>query len=143
MSMLSSALAASASGLKAELTRIEVATSNLANADSTRGPDGGPYRRRDVILSPDRVSSFDAAFGRVHATGVRVDEIVEDTAPFKHRYEPSHPDANAGGYVALPNVNAAEEMVDLLGAARAYQANLAAVGVIRDVMQSALDLGRG
>ncbi|HYE85985.1 MAG TPA: flagellar basal body rod protein FlgC [Vicinamibacterales bacterium] len=142
MSSLSSALAASASALKAELVRVEVATSNLANADSTRGPDGGPYRRRDVILGSAPINTFESELGGMRATGVEVQEIVEDTAAFKRRYEPSHPDADAEGYVGFPNVNTAEEMVDLLSAARAYQANLAAVGVVRDLLQSSLELGR-
>jgi len=142
MSSLSSALAASASALKAELVRVEVATSNLANADSTRGPDGGPYRRRDVVLGSAPVTTFESELGGMRATGVEVQEIVEDTAAFRRRFEPSHPDADADGYVGFPNVNTAEEMVDLLSAARAYQANLAAVGVVRDLLQSSLDLGR-
>jgi flagellar basal-body rod protein FlgC len=140
MPTLSDAISASASALAAERMRIETAVSNLANAESTRGPDGQPYRRRDVILASDPVRPFDAVLNG--ATGVRVAGIVEDQAPFRRRYEPSHPDADADGYVAVPNVDEAEEMVDMLGAARAYQANLTAVGLIRELLQRALDLGR-
>ena len=142
MSTLASALAASGSALTAERARIEAAVSNLANADSTRGPDGQPYRRRDVVLEPHAVESFDATFGRVSATGVRVAAVVEDQSPFQRRYEPSHPDADAEGFVSVPNVDEAEEMVNMLGAARAYQANLTAISLIRDLVQRALDLGR-
>ena len=142
MSTLSAALAASASALSAERTRVEVAVSNLANAESTRGPDGQPYRRRDVVLEADPASSFDAALGRAQATGVRVAGIVQDTAPFRTRYEPAHPDADENGFVQLPNVDTPEEMVNMLGAARAYQANLAAIGLIKDMVNKALELGK-
>ena len=141
MSTLSAAVTASASALAAERTRIEVAVSNLANAESTRGPDGQPYRRRDVVLAPDR-SSFDVALGKAGAVGVNVAAVVEDQAPFRRRYEPSHPDADAEGFVILPNVDPQNEMVDLIGASRAYQANLTAISMIRDLVSRALELGR-
>jgi flagellar basal-body rod protein FlgC len=142
MSTLSAAVNASASALAAERMRIEVAVSNLANAESTRGPDGQPYRRRDVVLAAQDVQGFDGVLGRAAATGVQVAAIVEDGSPARRRYEPSHPDADKEGYVALPNVDPAEEMVDMLSAARAYQANLTAINLIRDLVQRALDLGR-
>jgi len=142
MSTLSSAMAASKSALTAERVRLEAAVSNLANSESTRGPDGRPYRRRDVVLELQPTEAFDALFGRAAAAGVRVAEVVEDQAPAQRRYEPSHPDADAEGFVALPNVDPAEEMVNMLGAARAYQANLGAITLIRDLIQRALDLGR-
>ena len=141
MPTLSSAINASASALAAERTRIEVAVSNMANAESTRGPDGQPYRRRDVVLAPDR-NSFDHALGSAGAVGVSVAAVVEDRAPFRRRYEPSHPDADAEGFVTLPNVEPQNEMVDLIGASRAYQANLTAIGLIRDLVAKALELGR-
>lgn len=142
MPTLTDALNASASALDAQRTRIEVAVSNLANAESTRGPDGLPYRRRDVVLAATPVDSFDAVFGRATATGVQVANISEDQTPFRQRYEPSHPDADAQGLVSLPNVDVPEEVVDMVGAARAYQANLAAITVIRDTIQRALELGK-
>jgi flagellar basal-body rod protein FlgC len=141
MSTLNAAISASASALNAEKKRIEVAVSNLANQESTRTATGEPYRRRDVVLAADD-KAFDAALGRANATGVRVASVVEDQAPFRRRYEPSHPDADADGFVALPNVDAPQEMVDMLGAARAYQANLAAISLIRDMVAKALELGR-
>ena len=142
MSTLGAAIKASASALGAERTRIEVAVSNLANAESTRSVDGQPYRRRDVLLASDPSTSFDHALGAASATGVRVAGVIEDTEPFQVRYEPSHPDADAQGYVSLPNVDATSEMVDLLTAARAYQANLAAINVIRDMVARAMELGK-
>jgi flagellar basal-body rod protein FlgC len=143
MSTLSSAIAASASGLNAERARIEVAVSNLANAESTRSASGEPYRRRDVILAADAVDPpFAGALDAASTTGVRVAAVVEDRAEFKRRYEPSHPDADADGFVALPNVEPAEEMVDMLSAARAYQANLTAINLVRDMIARALELGR-
>ena len=142
MSTLSSAISASASALGAERTRIEAAVSNLANAESTQSQNGQPYRRRDVILSADPINSFDAAMNRSTATGVKVARVVEDQSEFRRRYEPGHPDADADGFVSLPNVDASTEMVDMIGAARAYQANLAAIGIIRDLISRALELGR-
>ena len=143
MSTLGAAIKASGSALNAERTRIEVAVSNLANAGSTRSANGQPYRRRDVVLTPDTTSSFDAALGSASATGVKVAGIVEDTQPFQQIYDPTHPDADPNtGIVLMPNVNSEEEVVDMLQAARAYQANLAAVNVIRDMVTKALELGK-
>ena len=93
-----------------------------------------------VILTPDQVNSFDAALGAASATGVKVAGIVEDTQAFQVVHDPTHPDADADGNVLMPNVKAEEEMVDLLTAARAYQANLAAVNVIRDMVAKALQI---
>ena len=139
---LFAALGASASALDAERARLEVAVSNIANAESTRGPDGQPYRRRDVLLAPSQMELFDAALGQVGAIGVKVANIVEDQTAFRKRFEPSHPDADAEGFVSVPNVDVPEEMVDMVGAARAYQANIAAINVIRDTFQRSLELGR-
>ena len=139
MSTLLGAVNAAASALDAQRARMEVAVSNLANAESTRGPDGTPYRRREVVLES---VSGDTFSGKVEAAGVRVAQILEDQAPFRRRFEPSHPDADKDGFVAVPNVDVPEEMVDMLGAARAYQANLQAIGLIRDTVQKALDLAK-
>jgi flagellar basal-body rod protein FlgC len=142
MSTLNTAVSVAASALTAERTRIEVAVSNLANAESTHGADGRPYRRRGVVLTTDTVRSFDSALGSASATGVKVAAIVEDTAPARRRYDPSHPDADKDGLVELPNINPAEEMVDMVGASRAYQANLTAINLIRDLVSRSLELGR-
>jgi flagellar basal-body rod protein FlgC len=141
-SPLRSAVSAAASALNAERARIEVAVSNLANSESTRGADGQPYKRRDVVLESTPVDSFDRVLGRASATGVKVAAVVEDQSAPRRRYEPSHPDADKDGFVALPNVDPAEEMVDMLSAARAYQANLTAIGLIRDMVSRALELGK-
>ena len=142
MSTLGSAIKAGASALAAERMRIEVAVSNLANAESTRGPDGLPYRRRDVILQTATVQDFDHSLGRASAVGVEIAAVIEDQGPQRQRYEPSHPDADADGFVSLPNIDTPQEMVDMLGAARGYQANLAAIGMIRELVAKALELGR-
>lgn len=142
MSGLNAAISAAASALDAEKVRIEAAVSNIANAESTHGPDGQPYRRRDVMLAASPVQTFEGALGRATATGVKVSAVVEDTAEPRRRYDPTHPDADADGFVAMPNVDPAQEMVDMLGAARAYQANLTAIGLIRDLLQRSLELGR-
>jgi flagellar basal-body rod protein FlgC len=142
MSTLHAAINASASALSAERTRIEVAVSNMANAESTRSANGEPYRRRDVVLVSDPVNSFDNALGHAGAVGVKVAAVVADPTEFRRRYEPAHPDADADGFVSLPNVDQPQEMVDMLSAARAYQANLAAIGMIRDLVAKALELGR-
>jgi flagellar basal-body rod protein FlgC len=142
MSTLLSAITASASALDVQRARMEVAVSNLANAESTRGPDGQPYRRRDLVLETFDPGAASGAIGGVRAAGVRVSEVVEDTAEFRRRYEPSHPDADADGFVAMPNVDVPEQMVDMLGAARAYQANVTAIGLIRETVQKALELAK-
>jgi flagellar basal-body rod protein FlgC len=143
MSTLYGAISASATALDAERTRIEVAVSNMANAESTRSTDGQPYRRRDVMLASEPGQTFEAALGQAGAVGVRVAGIVQDQTPFRRRYEPSHPDADADGFVMLPNVDGEQEMVDMLGAARAYQANIAAIGMIREMVAKSLELGKG
>mgnify|MGYP003575686253 CR=1 FL=1 len=141
MPTLSSAINASATGLDAQRARMEVAISNMANAESTHSADGQPYRRREVVLeSRPFESSFDPAADAVH--GVRVAGVLEDQAPFMRRYEPGHPDADPEGYVAVPNVDVPEEMVDMVSAARAYQANLTAISLIRDTIQRALELAK-
>jgi flagellar basal-body rod protein FlgC len=142
MPTLNTAVSVAASALSAERTRIEVAVSNIANAESTRGADGKPYRRRDVVLTTDTVQSFDAALGTASATGVKVAAIVEDKAPARRVFDPSHPDADKEGFVELPNVNPAVEMVDMVGASRAYQANLTAINLIRDLVSRSLELGK-
>jgi flagellar basal-body rod protein FlgC len=135
-------MSASASALTAERSRIEVAVSNMANAESTRGANGQPYRRRDVVLTSNPIESFDDAMGRAGAVGVKVADIVEDKAPFARRYDPAHPDADAEGFVSMPNVDVPEQMVDMLSATRAYQANLTAIGLIKDLISRAMELGK-
>lgn len=143
---LFSTLSVSASGMSAQRTRAEVVAQNLANADTTRTPEGGPYRRRDVVFeSQDLPSSFSSVLSDqigAGSTGVAVSEIRVDNEEPQKRYIPGHPDADADGYVALPRVNPAEDMVDLLGASRGYQANVAAVSAVKDMIHRSMDLFR-
>jgi flagellar basal-body rod protein FlgC len=131
--------------MAAERVRAEALTENLANAETTRTPQGGPYRRKDVVFEAAPVSSpftsiFEAQMQSVG--GVQVAGVVTDTRPPEMRFLPGHPDADAEGYVAFPRVNAAEDMVDLMGAARNYGANVAAIGAVKDMIQKSIDLMR-
>ncbi len=143
---LFSLLSVSASGLAAQRARAEVLVENLANAETTRTPEGGPYRRKDVVFTSERqVSPFSAVFQAElgpSVTGVTVAGIIEDTREPEKRYLPGHPDADAQGYVAFPRVNPAEDMVDLMGASRGYQANVSAMTAVKDMIQRSLDLLR-
>ena len=140
---LFAALQVSASGLAAQRTRAEMLVENMANAETTRTPEGGPYRRRDVVFSTDQQASpFSAVFQMELAEGVRVaDVILDDRAP-ELRYMPGHPDADANGYVAFPRMSPAEEMVDLLNASRSYQGNVAAMSAVKDMINRSIDLMR-
>ncbi len=119
---LFSAMNASASGLSAERVRIDVIARNIANASTTRTPEGGPYRRQLVHFEPILERLAD---GSLTAAGVRVSEVSNDVrTPFERIYDPGHPDADGTGYVSMPNVNTTREMADLITAVRAYEANL-------------------
>lgn len=143
MSLFSS-LAVSASGMSAQKARAEVLVENLANAETTRTPEGGPYRRKDVIFSSDpNVGSFGSALESAigsGVTGVKVSGITLDPRDPEKRYMPGHPDADKDGYVAFPRVNPAEDMVDLMGASRGYQANVSAISAVKDMIQRSLDI---
>ncbi len=140
---LFAALSIGASGMAAERARAETLTENLANAETTRTPAGGPYRRKDVVFESTPVASpfssvFDAQMQSVG--GVQVSDVVTDLSPPEMRFLPGHPDANADGYVAFPHINPAEDMVDLMGAARNYEANVAAMSAVKDMIQKSIDL---
>jgi flagellar basal-body rod protein FlgC len=136
----------SASGLMAERTRMDVTSENLANAQSTGGPDGQPYRRKDVVLR--QAGGFAGALraaaagtgSRSEARGVEVAAVVEDAQPSRRVYDPGHPDADAEGYVELPNVNTVTEMVDLISASRAYEANVTALQTAKAMFAKTLEL---
>src|SRR5689334_10250632 len=115
----------SASALSAERTRMNLISSNLANANSTRTAEGGPYKRKDAVFSATPAAgSFGAALGKASAARrVEVSQIQEDPNPPRLQYEPTHPDADPQGYVAYPNVNVVEEMADMISASRSYEAN--------------------
>jgi len=143
---LLSALSISASGMAAQRQRTELLVENLANSDTTRTPEGGPYRRKDAVFVSDPdvgqfSSLFESEVGST-GTGVRVAQVVTDFRDPEKRYLPGHPDADQDGYVAYPRMNPAEDMVDLLGASRSYQANVSAVSAVKDMIQRSLDLFR-
>ena len=128
------ALNVSASGLAAERTRVNITSSNLANAESTRGPDGKPYHRKDPV--------FEATSFEGQLEGVRVAEIREDQGPGKKVYSPGHPDADANGFVTFPDVNPIHEVVNLMSAQKAYEANATAVDTLKGMATRALDISR-
>ncbi len=140
----------SGSALAAERLRAEVVTANLANAESTRTPKGGPYRRKVAVFESRSASPFQlllagnaAASGSVGAPGgVRVSQVVEDGAPAVRKYEPGHPDADASGYVEYPNINPVQEVVDLMGAQRAYELNASAIQAAKQMIQQAIQILR-
>jgi flagellar basal-body rod protein FlgC len=131
-----SALDISASGLYAERTRMDVIANNLANVNSTRTPEGGPFRRQLVILKGMQGGAPGGP------GGVRVAGVVDDPTPFPLVYNPGHPDADAEGYVQMPNVNVVEEMVDMITALRAYEANITAIDAHKSIIGSTLDIIR-
>jgi flagellar basal-body rod protein FlgC len=143
---LFSALSVSASGMAAQRVRTELLVENIANSETTRTSEGGPYRRKDVIFSSDVVQSpfssvLEAEMGPA-LTGVRVAGISIDNREPERRYLPGHPDADADGYVAMPRVSAAEDMVDLMNATRSYQANVSAISAVKEMIQSSINLLR-
>ena len=141
------ALNISASGLTAQRLRMDVTSANLANAQTTRTPEGGAYRRQDVVLQEQ---SGDGSFAGAltgalggdggEPAGVEVAAIVPDTTPLRQVYEPGNPEANAQGYVEMPNVNPVEEMTDLIDASRSYQANVTAMQTTKQVFSKTIEL---
>jgi len=143
---LFSTLSVSASGMSAQRFRAQLLVENLANAETTRTPDGGPYRRKDAVFAAQPVET---SFGSVlnaemssNAVGVTVSEVITDEGAPARRYLPGHPDADKDGYVNFPNVNPAEDTVDLMGAARNYQANVSAMSAVKDMIQRSIDILR-
>lgn len=141
--MLSS-LSIAASALTAERFRMNVILQNLSNISTTRTDDGEPYRRRQVVFE-ERAIDFKTALNDASAKmngGVRAATVIESERDFIPVYDPTHPDANEEGYVMYPNVNRAEEQVDLMAASRAYEANLTALNVIKATALKALEIGK-
>jgi flagellar basal-body rod protein FlgC len=130
------ALSISSTGMSAERLRMDLIAENLANAETTRTPEGGPYRRQEVVLEQASPS-----FGEVLG-GVRVAGIVSDSSPARRVYDPGHPDADKQGYVTLPNVNPVNEMVDLITAQRGYEANVTAMSAAKQMFTKTLDVLR-
>jgi flagellar basal-body rod protein FlgC len=136
----------SGSGLTAQKYRMEIVAQNLANAETTRTAAGGPYRRKLVTLAEIGATENFASVLRGASGGavggVKVDQVLDDTDDFKVEYDPSHPDANEEGYVQLPNVDTTEEMVDMMGSSRLYEANITAFNAMKDMAKRALDIGK-
>jgi len=126
----------SASALAAQRQRMNVIASNMANAHSTKSEEGGPYRRQDVVFSTDPMEGSQEGL-----TGVKVSTIVKDESPFKMVYDPGHPDADKDGFVATPNVNIIEEMVNMMMASRAYEASVSAFNMSKAMFTKTLTLG--
>ena len=139
---LLTAMKISSSGLSAQRTRMNVVSSNLANVNTTRTPEGGPYRRKQVVMGavPVEQNNFQKVLSN-EVSEPKVLGIEEDQSEFQRVYDPSHPDADDKGYVYLPNVNVMKEMVDMLSATRAYEANAAVIGSVKDMAQKAIDIG--
>jgi flagellar basal-body rod protein FlgC len=139
-------LGVSGSALTAERQRAEVVTANMANAETTRTETGGPYQRKLVVFQSDEPSSFphmlNASFQNQQQAGVHVEQVVADPAPPEMRWDPGHPDANADGFVAFPNIDPVREMTDLMSAVRSYQMNSSAVQATKQMIQQAIDLLR-
>ena len=138
---LFSAMAVSASGMDAQRTRAELLVENLANAETTRTPEGGPYRRKDAVFgSQPMAPSFGSLFESHLQEGVAISQISVDSSDPERRYLPGHPDAGPDGYVAFPRINPAEDMVDLMGASRSFEANVAAISAVKDMIMRSIDL---
>ncbi len=141
-----SALDIGASGLSAERTHLNIISMNLANINTTRTPEGGPYRRKSVVFQSQALDSeFTKAMRSElerEVKGVKVVGVVTDQRPFKRVYDPGHPDADGQGYVSLPDINVVEEMANMMTALRTYEANAATINSAKTMFNKALELGR-
>lgn len=141
-----SSMNVSSSALTAERTRMNLISSNLANANATRTPEGGPYKRKDAVFAATPVESrftraLDNATGR-EVRQVEVTQIIEDQSQPRMQFDPGHPDANPQGYVAMPNVNVVEEMADMINATRTYEANVTAVQAAKSMALKTLEISK-
>lgn len=147
---ISNSFSISSSALTAQRLRMDVISSNIANAETTRASvsngEAVPYKRKMVVLEPNKPSFGTMLQNQMRGSGsgdgVRVTEIREDQSPLKPVYDPSHPDANAEGYVFMPNVDIAKEMVDMISASRSYEANVTALNSTKAMISKALEIGR-
>ena len=139
----------SGSGMAAQRSRMTVVAGNMANSETTRTPEGGPYRRRDIIFqSAPADGEFSSELDKLSERdndpqGVEVVGVKQSSRPPRKLFDPHHPDADSEGYVALPNINAMEEMVDMMSAVRSYEANLATYNTTKSLIRKILDIGRG
>ncbi|PKM56959.1 MAG: flagellar basal body rod protein FlgC [Firmicutes bacterium HGW-Firmicutes-3] len=143
-----SSMNVSASGMTAQRLRMDTISQNIANVNTTRGENGGPYRRKTVVF--EEIQSRNNFKGMLNEYlneysvngGVKVSRIIEDNKPPIRAYDPSHPDADDEGYVSMPNVNTIEEMTNLISANRSYEANITAFNASKSMISSALNIGR-
>ena len=143
MTSLIPGIASTSAALDAERTRLEIIAQNIANANTTHGPDGKPYQRQQVVFeSALQQAQMNAGPANPALVGPRVSRVEKDSRPFRLVYEPGHPDADASGMVAMPNVNLYEEMADMIVASRSYEANLAVVKNGRSMALQALSIGK-
>jgi flagellar basal-body rod protein FlgC len=133
-----------ASGLALERLKMDTISTNIANVNTTRTEEGGPYLRKDVVFEEKLRTEISKVTGRMEkkSAGVRVVGIAQDEENLEMVYNPSHPDANEEGYVSLPNIDPVREMVDMISATRAYEANVAAINATKTMAMRALDIGR-
>ena len=141
------ALRASASGLSAQRIRMKLIAGNLANVNTTRTAEGGPYQRREPVFAAEAPAA--GAFGDMlklqqegDAVAVRTVQVVKDGREPVMKYAPDHPDADDSGFIALPNISVTEEMVNLVSASRSYEANIAAIKATKNMVAKALEIGR-
>lgn len=137
----------SATGLTAERLRMDIISKNIANAETTRTSAGTPYRRQMPIFRAQEGTSFSDVLSEakgqyVTGNGVEVAAIKEDTSPFKRIYNPGHPDADAEGYVSMPNVDVVTEMINLISASRGYEANVTAMNATKSMVMKAMEIGK-
>lgn len=143
------ALDIGASALTAQRLRMDIISQNIANVNTTRTEDGTPYRRRTVLFeeksgqTPFSEYLSDASKAKISGGGVRVTKIVEDSSPLKEIYDPGHPDADENGVVKMPNVDIVTEMVNMISATRAYEANITMINSTKGMANKALEIGRG
>lgn len=137
----SSTFKINADGLKVQRKRMDVISSNLSNIETTRTEKGGPYRRKMIVMGSKPAEDFDTLID-MQLESVKVEGIVEDQSPFKKSFNPSHPDADADGYVLKPNVDLVVEMVNMMMARRAYEANLSAIKTTKQMALKALEIGK-
>ena len=135
----------SASGLTLERLKMDTISTNIANVNTTRTDDGGPYRRKEVIFEESFINERNKLTGHFdrRSSGVNVTELVEDDENFKSIYDPSHPDADENGYVLTPNVNMVDEMIALINTQRTYEANVTALNTSKSILKKALEISKG
>lgn len=135
----------SASGLTLERLKMDTISTNIANVNTTRTDEGGPYRRKEVIFEESLINERNILTGQFErrSSGVKVTELVEDEENFNSAYDPSHPDADENGYVLRPNVNMVDEMIALINTQRTYEANVTALNTSKSILKKALEISKG